>query len=337
MHTRYVYPGTFSPPTRAHLHVVERVASLLPHLTIVCSTNVKKPDDWFSEAESAALWRSYELPTNVSIATLTEMRDSVDMKNMVMVRGYRNKHDYDYEFDVLERNYSELGIDTMMLVKSPRHLEEISSSAVRSAAERLDLAYLAQCVSPGVVTALLEKVLGIRNIFLVVGKPASGKSSLLRHVSQSGENNVWINTDDWNEGFKSMIQASFPDMSPLDAVLAYDAQVSELLRVPWLFRLEEALKKVPNGANVFVEAAYGLAPTKRLYRYIGAKIVSVECDDVTTLARRNLDRNTPELAKLIDRIPSGDEVTKIAKANRLALRVVKTSGSFFESVAAFTF
>lgn len=53
--TQYVYPGSFSPPTYAHLNNVKRAASLLPNLKIVCSTNEDKHNKWFSEEESATL------------------------------------------------------------------------------------------------------------------------------------------------------------------------------------------------------------------------------------------------------------------------------------------
>lgn len=152
----YAYPGTFSPPTKGHAAIVRRAAAILPHITIVCSTNDSKNDRWFSPEEVRALWASYGLPENVSIATFDELA-AMRTKPIIMIRGIRDQADYEYEKAVMKLNHETFGINSFFYLIAEPEYAHISSSHVRALTRAFQWGRLADYVSPAVIEALKKK------------------------------------------------------------------------------------------------------------------------------------------------------------------------------------
>jgi len=331
MKTLYVYPGTFSPPTFGHLNVARQAAAIFPEVLILCSENPNKNQTWFTPAECQRLWSSYSLPQNVTISTLAEFQPQLNQKtDIVMIRGLRSAADYEEEKRVMLYNHEKFGIDKCLYIFGHKRHQNISSSRVRQEVEQLKLDQLSQQVSPLVISALLEKVLKIKNIFLVVGQPGSGKSTLLKKLTEIDSRNYHINTDDFNHQLKDLLKKDLSESDLIKMAIEEEAKIKRIIARPWFELLTQSLKSAPAGSNVFVEVPYGLQTDKAMWRFVGGKIIYVGCEDEAINLNRINARGTPQLAAFIKKIPNRLETKKIVKKHRLNASYINTNCSWLE-------
>jgi len=324
----YVYPGTFSPPTFGHLSVVRQAASLFPELIILCSNNPDKNDVWFDPIVCKELWHSYPLPSNVTVMTPAEFKaHSFNLGAIVLIRGLRKPSDFEQEKAVLQLNKEKFGIKKYFYLFGPNKYRFVSSSRVRQDALNLNLRSLSRQVSPLVISALLEKVLEAKNVFLVVGRPGGGKSTLLRLLGESNPNNYWLNTDDFNRQLKPLLAAHFGESDLINVALHHEAEMKKVIAEPWLKLLSTSLRQAPRAANIFIEIAYGLQADKSMFRFIGGKIIYVGCEDEAKNQERIEKRGTPQLASFIQKIPDRDATQLIADKYQLSVSYVNTDCS----------
>jgi len=297
-------------------------------VTIVCSENPEKAYPWFTPAVCAALWDAYDLPSNVRVLTLEQFRSNCNPQaRLVMVRGLRGPMDAQHEQQVMLYNHEHYGVNTYTYIFSEPMYREVSSSQARALAKFVRLEELAQQVAPLIVSALLEHARRFRSIMLVAGRPGAGKSTFLRMLQSANPRNYVISTDDFNQALKPLLEQTFPGQDLVTLALHREAELTAVLKGPWLDLLQASVADAPKDAAVFVEIAYGLQPTKQLFRYIGGKVLYFDCQDSVAYSQRNRDRGTPQYQAFVERIPSVDEARDIARANRLAFFHVNTSGS----------
>jgi pantetheine-phosphate adenylyltransferase len=136
MEPLYIFPGSFCPPTFGHFEIVCKAAEILPELTIVCSRNPAKGNDWFTEEECTQMWiQAYDLPDNIRVATFSDMsRESLDLSRVVLIRGIRDSRDFFGEAATINKNVKELGINKFFYIISSEKYRDISSSRVRELA-----------------------------------------------------------------------------------------------------------------------------------------------------------------------------------------------------------
>lgn len=323
-----VYPGTFSPPTYGHAALARTAAAMYDEVIIICSENPEKADPWFTPAACAALWDAYDLPSNVRVLTLEQFRSHRDPHaRLVMVRGLRGPMDAQHEQQVMLYNYEHFGVSTYTYIFSEPAFRAVSSSQARALAKFVRLEELAQQVAPLVVTALIEHARQLRTIVLVAGRPGSGKSTFLSMLEAADARNYVITTDQFNATLKPLLERTFPGQDLVELALHREAELTAVLKGPWLDMLQASIAAAPLDAAVFVEIAYGLQPTKQLFRYVGGKVLYFDCQDNATYSQRNRDRGTPQYLPFVERIPSVEEARDIARANRLVLFHVNSSGS----------
>jgi len=323
MSASFVFPGSFSPPTYGHAAIVKQAAKTVPELIINCSWNPDK-QNWFSMNECAALWQSYDLPKNVTIRTFGELKDQIDLKDVVMVRGLRSESDLKEESGVMKFNKDLFGISQYLYFLSDDKYRDISSTKARKVAEDVNLETIGSLVAPLIVSALLEKSLQQRNIFLVVGKPGGGKSTFLQELVKADKQNIHINTDLFNKKLRPLAEAAFPGQDLVKVALEKPTELKEIMGKPWLTMLRNELLMAPKDCNVFIEAAYGLAKTHELFRFVGGKVIYVGCTD-GEYEKRVLKRGTPELLPFINQIPGLEESKVIAKQHKLEFRFIDTA------------
>lgn len=134
MHFRHgLFPGSFDPPTEGHLDIIRRACSVCDRVTVGVFVNPDKTC-LFSVEERVAKLREMlaDLPT-VSVISSTGFTHAFATAEGcdVLLRGYRNKTDLAYEFDMAVYNGQHGKIPTYLFPAAP-HLKEVSSTKARA-------------------------------------------------------------------------------------------------------------------------------------------------------------------------------------------------------------
>jgi dephospho-CoA kinase len=253
------------------------------------------------------------------------MRKNVDPSRIAIVRGIRDDSDWEREKQVAILNQKKFGIARYFYLLSENEYEDVSSSRVRAMAENMEIEALHKLVSPLAISALLEKVLKIKNLYLVVGKPGAGKSTFLGILEEADKGNVWINSDKITLRLRSRLEDRYPGENLLKVVRERGEEIQEVIGRPWLDSLKQELRSVAGKKNVFVEIPYGLEKNKQLFRFVGGKVVYLGCGEREN-KKRLISRGTPELEVFLEKIPGKIESQRIAKENKLRLISIDTDG-----------
>ena len=330
MNTTVLYPGTFSPPTLGHFDVVQRAAKIFPKIIILCSLNPDK-DPMFNARECKLMWqRCYKLPDNVSVLTFEEIQKAFDKDSIpVLIRGVRDGDDLKHEGEVMKLNKRLFNVTHYFYAMADENLAKISSSKVREMVQESNVMDLHKYVSPLVITAMWEKKFNLKNLIMVVGKPASGKSTFLNMVTVVDPSIVHINTDKYNRFFRRELEAFF-GTNLLDVILNHEQELHDFIGEKWLNKLFEDIAGVPPGSNVFLEIPYGMKSGKDFWKYVGGKVLYVGCDNDDVIRERLRDRMTEFLEPLVDSIPDLKETDKIVQEHGMVLNTISTSKSLGE-------
>jgi len=266
--------------------------------------------------------------------TLAEFKClGIRTERLVIIRGLRNMNDYEEEKKVIEFNFSHFGVNKYFYILSTTKHREISSSKVRENALNLNLKNLARQASPLVITAVLEKALSAKNIFLVVGQTGAGKSTFLNILEKVNPNNYWLNTDNFNKQLRPLLVEKFSEEDLIKLALEDETKIKKAIIKPWFTLLKKALHAIPKDANIFVEVPYALQSDKLMFRFLGGKIIYVGCENEEQNLERVIKRGTPQLAEFIKKIPDRGETIMIAEKYRLLPSFVNTNCTLEELFA----
>lgn len=133
-----IYPGTFDPITKGHLHIIKRAGKLVDRLIISVAANTNK-NPLFSQEERAAL----VLEDIKTIANETDCIIEVQVFDKLLVdyakdvgavcifRGLRAVSDFDYEFQMTGMNlHLAPEIETVFLMAADQW-QFVSSSFIK--------------------------------------------------------------------------------------------------------------------------------------------------------------------------------------------------------------
>lgn len=125
-------PGSFDPPTKGHLDVVERCAGIFDRVVVAVVSNPSKAP-LFSDDERKALlgeccgqWGNVEIDSFSGLLVDFAEHKGVD----VIVKGLRAMTDFDYEIQMSQMNRHLSGIVTMFVATKPEY-GYLSSSLVK--------------------------------------------------------------------------------------------------------------------------------------------------------------------------------------------------------------
>lgn len=131
-----VYAGSFDPPTKGHLWMIEEGARLFQTLTVAVGTNPEK-EDTFSTEERVGMLNTITddiEATNVTVAVF-DNRYLVDYARSVgasyILRGIRSPADFEYERVMRHINADICPAITTVFLMPPRQIAEVSSSLVK--------------------------------------------------------------------------------------------------------------------------------------------------------------------------------------------------------------
>jgi pantetheine-phosphate adenylyltransferase len=135
-----VYPGSFDPITLGHVDIIARAASLFDELEVLVVHNPEKTPR-FSSTERVQLIKdslaeagvkdSNIKVTELSSGLLVDHLRSVGAK--VLLKGFRNNVDLDYELPMAKVNRDLSGIETFFIAADPQY-GLVASSLVRQVA-----------------------------------------------------------------------------------------------------------------------------------------------------------------------------------------------------------
>ncbi len=156
-----VYPGTFDPVTKGHLHLIQRASRLVDHLIIGIADSERK-GPLFSLAEREEMLRTdiENLPDKgcdieVKVFDNLLIHFAKDMNSSCIFRGLRAVSDFEYEFQMTGMNAKlEPGIETVFLTASDKW-QFVSASFVKEICSMGG--DIAQFVTPNVAEHLKRK------------------------------------------------------------------------------------------------------------------------------------------------------------------------------------
>ena len=131
-----VYPGSFDPPTRGHVDVVERAAKLFDMIYVAVVENPEKKP-MFSAQERVEMFRASL--KHISVAKVESFQGLLvdyagKREACAVIRGLRAISDFDYEFQMaLTNRQMSPRIETVFLMPSAEYTF-LSSSLVRQIA-----------------------------------------------------------------------------------------------------------------------------------------------------------------------------------------------------------
>lgn len=126
-----VFPGTFDPPTKGHINLIRRGASLFDSLDVIIAVNTSKEPLLSAEERLELLNESVKDFPGVKVRLwdrlIVEYAEEHDIK--VILRGIRNTADFGYEFELAMMNKQlKDKIETVFLLTDPKYFVLRSSS-----------------------------------------------------------------------------------------------------------------------------------------------------------------------------------------------------------------
>jgi pantetheine-phosphate adenylyltransferase len=127
------FPGSFDPPTKGHVAIVEAVLPLFSHLVIGIGENSQKSYTWPPEIRKEMLEILFQdIPTvKVVIYQGMTIQAAAKVGARFLIRGIRDEKDSAYERQIAEANKALLPEIETIFVPSPTGAAHINSSIVR--------------------------------------------------------------------------------------------------------------------------------------------------------------------------------------------------------------
>lgn len=156
-----VYPGTFDPVTKGHLHLIRRASHLVDHLIVGVSNNRNKTPLFTFEERQTML--TTDISNMVDKGCEIEVRQfsnllvdfAKDVSATCIFRGLRATSDFEYEFQMTGMNAKlDPNIETVFMMASDKW-QFVSSSFVKEIASHGG--DVSEFVTPAVAEALQKK------------------------------------------------------------------------------------------------------------------------------------------------------------------------------------
>ena len=161
MPTLAVYPGSFDPITLGHVDIIERCSKIVDELHVLVVHNPEKSPRFSSAKRIELIQESLKEAgvtsanikvTELSSGLLVDYIRKVDAK--LLIKGFRNNVDLDYELPMAKVNRDLSGIETIFISADPQY-GLVASSLVREVASLGGP--VQNYVSAAVAKALLEQ------------------------------------------------------------------------------------------------------------------------------------------------------------------------------------
>lgn len=156
-----VYPGTFDPVTKGHLHLMKRASKLVDKLVIAVASNERKEPLFTHEQRIEMLENDianmHEISCEVEVVAFDKLliQFAEDLDAVCIFRGLRAVSDFDYEFQMTGMNARlKPEIETVFLMAADKW-QFVSSSFVKEISNLGG--EVSEFVTPNVEQKLTEK------------------------------------------------------------------------------------------------------------------------------------------------------------------------------------
>lgn len=156
-----VYPGTFDPVTKGHLHLIQRASTLVDHLIIGIANSQRKGPLFTLEERLGMLQTDIENLPDKGCTIEVKAFDNLlihfakEVKASCIFRGLRAVSDFEYEFQMTGMNAKlDPDIETVFLMASDKW-QFVSASFVKEI--RSMGGDITQFVTPNVAELLKQK------------------------------------------------------------------------------------------------------------------------------------------------------------------------------------
>ena len=157
-----IYPGTFDPVTKGHLHLIKRASKLCDRLIVGVAANARKTP-LFGTAERVEMVRAdigtmYETYCDIEVRSFDRLliHFARDMQAACIFRGLRAVSDFDFEFQMTGMNAKlDPGIETVFLMAADKW-QFVSSSFVKEIHSLKG--DVGEVVTPATLAALKRKI-----------------------------------------------------------------------------------------------------------------------------------------------------------------------------------
>jgi pantetheine-phosphate adenylyltransferase len=130
-----VYAGSFDPPTKGHIWMIEQGLAMFDKLIVAIGDNPSKRYS-FSVEERLDLLRKSTMPSEKLVIDHFDNRYLVDYARKkgakYVLRGIRSPHDYEYERVMRHINADMAPEITTVFLMPPRDIAEVSSNMIKS-------------------------------------------------------------------------------------------------------------------------------------------------------------------------------------------------------------
>ncbi len=133
--TTALVPGSFDPPTKGHLDVIERCTALFDRVVVAVIRNPTKSPMFSTEERIDLLEQCCVQWGNVEVDSFEGLLvDYADDRGVdTIVKGLRAVTDFDYEIQMAQMNRHLSGIETLFVATKPEY-GYLSSSLVKQVA-----------------------------------------------------------------------------------------------------------------------------------------------------------------------------------------------------------
>lgn len=124
-----IFPGSFDPPTLAHLNLIHRAMKVCDHLIVCIGENLNKKS-MFTSKEREQLLKTLcpKVEVVIHLGLIVDLLK--EKKAQFLIRGIRAEQDFDFEFQMSSANAHLAGVETLFLMADPKYIH-ISSQMVR--------------------------------------------------------------------------------------------------------------------------------------------------------------------------------------------------------------
>ena len=129
-----IVPGSFDPITYGHVDVIRRASELYDEVVVAVMINHAKSYLFTMEQRERLVRIATSSMDRVRVLSSDGMlwKLAYDLNAEAIVKGYRNKKDYEYEMRMAEFNREHNPNAKTILLESSRKLVDVSSTAVRA-------------------------------------------------------------------------------------------------------------------------------------------------------------------------------------------------------------